>query len=425
MIRREGIELLRWFSRDKCLARDPATGDTFLVRGGIPGERVTIAEHARPWRTEREVVAVEQGAAGRITPACSHAPACTGCSLLHIDEAAEDNLLRLTIAEVLARFANLDWPTDRIEAIVPTRRGGTRVRARFAARFDGQWQLGLRDSAGNLLPLPDCRANHPAVQQGLRTVTALLNTLGAAAAVTSVELLLGDTGAAAILETEEATAPALRQLPLPGGLVAFGLRAGPKAPPELLQGAWPRILPIGDEHAGSVVEGWQHPHPTAAATLFDWVAARVGTVPSLLDATSGAGSLTLRLARQAATLTAVDASWEAVQALRATADRLGHHHLQTRGGKIETVAPRLAEQGLRFHTTLINPMRSSLGPIAMQALSDLTERRLLYLAPAPRAGAEDIGLLVANGWRATAIGFANYHPGTGHAMMAICMERDA
>ena len=116
--------------------RDPATGDTFLVRGGIPGERVTIAEHARPWRTEREVVAVEQGAAGRITPACSHAPACTGCSLLHIDEAAEDNLLRLTIAEVLARFAHLDWPTDRIEAIVPTRRGGTRVRARFAARFD-------------------------------------------------------------------------------------------------------------------------------------------------------------------------------------------------------------------------------------------------------------------------------------------------
>jgi tRNA/tmRNA/rRNA uracil-C5-methylase (TrmA/RlmC/RlmD family) len=113
-----------------------------------------------------------------------------------------------------------------------------------------------------------------------------------------------------------------------------------------------------------------------------------------------------------------------VQALRATADRLGHAHLETRGGKIETVAPRLAEQGLRFHTNLINPMRSSLGPIAMQALSDLTERRLLYLAPAPRAGAEDIGLLVANGWRATHIGFANYHPGTGHAMMAICMERD-
>jgi len=60
----------------------------------------------------------------------------------------------------------------------------------------------------------------------------------------------------------------------------------------------------------------------------------------------------------------------------------------------------------------------------MQALADLTERRLLYLAPAPRAGAEDLGLLVAAGWRASATGFANYHPGTGHAMMATCMERD-
>lgn len=422
MILREGVELLRWFSRDKCLAREEATGETFLVRGGIPGERVTIAEHRHAWRTEREVVAVERAAPQRIAPACSHAPACTGCSLLHLPEAAEDDLLRLTITEVLARFAGLDLAPDRIEAIVSTRRGGTRVRARFAARFDGHWLLGLRDSAGDLLPLPHCRANHPAVQRALAAVAALLEPLGDALALASVEVLLGDAGAAAILDADDH--PALHQLPLPDGLVALGLRTGRGTPPTLLAGAWPRILPVGDEQAGTVIEGWQHPHPTAAATLFDWVADRVGTVPSLLDATSGAGSLTLRLARQAGRITAVDAAWEAVQALQATATRLGHSHLEARGGKIETVAPRLLAQGLRFHTTLINPMRASLGPVAMQALADLTEQRLLYLAPAPRAGAEDIGLLVAAGWRATAIGFANYHPGTGHAMMAICMERD-
>ena len=422
MILREGVELLRWFSRDKCLAREEATGETFLVRGGIPGERVTIAEHRHAWRTEREVVAVERAAPHRIAPACSHAPACTGCSLLHIDEAAEDDLLRLTITEVLARFAGLDLAPDRIEAIVPTRRGGTRVRARFAARFDGQWLLGLRDSAGNLLPLPDCRANHPAVQCALAAVAALLEPLGDTLALASVEVLLGDTGAAAILDADDH--PSLHQLPLPDGLVALGLRTDRGTPPMLLAGAWPRILPVGDEQAGTVIEGWQHPHPTAAATLFDWVADRVGTVPSLLDATSGAGSLTLRLAAQAGRITAVDAAWEAVQALQGAAARLGHSHLEARGGKIETVAPRLLAQGLRFHTTLINPMRASLGPVAMQALADLTEHRLLYLAPAPRAGAEDIGLLVAAGWRATDIGFANYHPGTGHAMMAICMERD-
>lgn len=422
MILREGVELLRWFSRDKCLAREEATGETFLVRGGIPGERVTIADHRHAWRTEREVVAVERAAPHRIPPACSHAPACTGCSLLHIDEAAEDDLLRLTITEVLARFAGLDLAPDRIEAIVPTRRGGTRVRARFAARFDGQWLLGLRDAAGDLLPLPHCRANHPAVQRALAAVAALLEPLGDTLALASVEVLLGDTGAAAILDADDH--PSLHQLPLPDGLVALGLRTGRGTPPTLLAGAWPRILPVGDEQAGTVIEGWQHPHPTAAATLFDWVAARVGTVPSLLDATSGAGSLTLRLARQAGRITAVDAAWEAVQALQGAATRLGHSHIEARGGKIETVAPRLLAQGLRFHTTLINPMRASLGPVAMQALADLTEQRLLYLAPAPRAGAEDIGLLVANGWRATAIGFANYHPGTGHAMMAICMERD-
>ena len=422
MILREGVELLRWFSRDKCLAREEATGETFLVRGGIPGERVTIAEHRHAWRTEREVVAVERAAPHRIAPACSHAPACTGCSLLHLPEAAEDDLLRLTITEVLARFANLDLAPDRIEAIVPTRRGGTRVRARFAARFDGQWLLGLRDAAGNLLPLPHCRANHPAVQRALAAVAALLEPLGGTLALASVEVLLGDAGAAAILDADDH--PSLHQLPLPEGLVALGLRTGRGTPPMLLAGAWPRILPVGDEQAGTVIEGWQHPHPTAAATLFDWVAARVGTVPSLLDATSGAGSLTLRLAAQSGRITAVDAAWEAVQALQGAAARLGHSHLEARGGKIETVAPRLLAQGLRFHTTLINPMRASLGPVAMQALADLTEQRLLYLAPAPRAGAEDIGLLVAAGWRATDIGFANYHPGTGHAMMAICMERD-
>ncbi len=141
----------------------------------------------------------------------------------------------------------------------------------------------------------------------------------------------------------------------------------------------------------------------------------------MLDATCGTGGLSLYLARRAESVVGVDAGWAAVQSAQASADALGVRNVTFRGGLIGTVAPRMVRDGLRFDHVVVNPMRRSLGDDAMRALAALRPRRIVYLAPAPRAGAEDIRALLAEGYVVDRVGACDLHPGTGHVMACVVL----
>lgn len=95
----------------------------------------------------------------------------------------------------------------------------------------------------------------------------------------------------------------------------------------------------------------------------------------------------------------------------------GISNVALRGGRIETVAPRLLAAGERFDGVLINPMRRSLGEATMRALSALCAGPLVYLGPAPRAAAEDLRVLAGSGWQLATVRGADLHPGTAAVML--------
>jgi 23S rRNA (uracil1939-C5)-methyltransferase len=425
-----GVELLRWFARDRCLGRDLETGETFTVRGGIPGERVEVRTTPRPSGIERGVETVLLASPSRITPSCPNAAICPGCSLLHLSGRDEDALVRLTLSEVLLRHAGVDWPAERIGLVVPTRRGGHRRRAWFElGRDGGRLIAGLRAHEGGVVDARECEANHPDVTRVARQVVEGLDEPGLDSRFEGFSVISGE-GVAVVLQArdaaealgDDATARVVDAL-LGAGVCAVALSQG-REPARLIAGAWPASAPVAGLSVGSVGAGWVQPNPEAATGLYAWVeqvAAAEGL--DVLDATCGTGVLSVVVGRTARGLLGVDANWPSVQGAQELARALGLPHLRFAGGRIETVAPRLHARGERFDVTIVNPMRKSLGDETMVALAAMTRQRFIYLAPAPRAGAEDVARVLREGFELREVVAANYHPGTGHAVMATLLER--
>ncbi len=415
------LEVLRWFARGRCLARDVASDETSLVSGALPGERVVA--RTSPARGERwQVTRVLRASPERVAPACPHADRCTGCSTLHVSPGEEARYKAQTVAEVLHRFGGVTTSADDIDTIVAPSmhvRGAHRGRTRMTlGRRDGALVVGLRDRAGELVHIPDCPALRPSVRDAIAAwVDADDGAVDVAGA--AIEVIEGVEGVAFIADGPGAAALA-RRMDVSTNLVAIGTRQGGEL--ELLRGRWPRQRPVAGVDLDIGVDAWTQPSPDRASALYrwvdglgDWDGARV------LDATCGTGGLSLYLARRAESVVGVDAGWAAVQSAQASADALGVRNVTFRGGLIGTVAPRMVRDGLRFDHVVVNPMRRSLGDDAMRALAALRPRRIVYLAPAPRAGAEDIRALLAEGYVVDRVGACDLHPGTGHVMACVVL----
>lgn len=143
-----------------------------------------------------------------------------------------------------------------------------------------------------------------------------------------------------------------------------------------------------------------------------------------LDATCGAGAMTAVLAGVCERVTAVDINYAAVKATEARALAEGWaDRLHARGGRIETVLPRLVTSGEQVDVVVFNPMRRTLGPATMTAAANVGARTVLYFAPAPRAAAEDIASLRQVGFELTELCLVDLHPGTSRVMAALVLRR--
>ncbi len=419
-----GVRVERWFGRSRCLAVDPDRGDGFLVARTLPGETVTVERVVDGRRRSAFATAVETSSPERIDPYCPHYDRCSGCDLLHVSARAELEYRRTVVAETLSRHAGVAVAPEDVEDIGDAARGGHRVRSRLEVSHEGGRSIvGLRDLPGQLSHVPDCPANADRVRHALVS----LSTEPLGDGVAAIEVVAGVEGLAVVLEYREAEArgrvceAALRSA---AEFAAVGVRAA-RGPVELVAGAWPRQLPVGEVALAVGVDAWTQPTPERAAEVHRWVASRGAHVGRrLLDGTSGTGALAFLLSAEAREVLCVDPNPAALASAQAGATALGLSNIAFRGGKLETIAPRLVRAKERFGSVVINPMRRSLGATCMEAVAGLEPADVVYLAPAPRSGAEDVGLLVAAGYRLSAVAAAGLHPGTGAVMACVHLIRE-
>lgn len=416
---------IRWFGGGRCLVVDEETDETYTVARLLPGERATVVRHERAGRRFPVADRILDPSPHRVPAYCPHYSECSGCDLLHVSESEEASYKRLTVREVLERFAGVS--VDRVEAIGNGHRGAHRARARFFARRTRcNVLLGLRGLSGDLIDIADCPASVPEVRSTMEYVRKLMSDMPGLH-VTGVEVSAGVEGVAVVFET-----PAWNESRV--GELVNATQSRPKVAAtavrevggrtRLLAGSWPRQLSVGEVHLGPAPGAWTQPTPDCAAALYSWVLGlALHHGKRVLDATCGTGGLTIALADAAREVVGVDANWAAVKSAIQSAHGQGLTNVGFRGGKIETVSSRLLAAGERFDVVVVNPMRRSLGPSCMGNLSALASEHVLYLAPAPRAGAADVRSVVSAGFSVERAASVNLHPGTSKGLMAVVLRR--
>jgi 23S rRNA (uracil1939-C5)-methyltransferase len=253
-----------------------------------------------------------------VRPPCAHYPACGGCQMQHMDDAAYADFVVDRLGRVVA------LPDDvRGVALSPPR---SRRRASLKAlKRGGKLQLGFHSEGTHaLVDIADCPVLHPQLMALLGPLRVLLKARlkdgqGAGIALTlsddGVDVLLANVSAEGLAAiealTDFAAAHDLARLSVegPGGIDTLVERRTPT----LVMGGVAVPLPVAP-FLQATREG--------EAALVAAVLAAVGDARHVADLFCGLGTFALPLAQRASVL-AVDAAGPAVMALAVAARRAG------------------------------------------------------------------------------------------------------
>ena len=289
---------------------DGVTADGQFVPLSAPGDRVDFADD--PPR----IIPGPHHAA----PACAHYPACGGCQMQHVDEAAYGDFVRERLARVLP--AGLPGDTRPI-ALSPPR---SRRRASLKAlKRGGSLSLGFHSEGTHaLVDIRDCPLLAPELMALVAPLKALLKARlrdrqGAGAALTltdtGVDLLLANVSAEGLAAIE-----ALTEFAQEHDLARLSVE-GPGDIDTLVERR-PPVLAMGGALVALPVAPFLQATREGEAALVAAVLEAVGDASLVADLFCGLGTFTLPLSARSRVL-AADAAGPAIMALGVAARRAG------------------------------------------------------------------------------------------------------
>lgn len=402
-------------------------GKVTFIDGALPGElvRYRVLKGKRNF-DQGELVELVEPSKHRVTPACEYFGVCGGCSLQHLDAAAQIGEKERVLRDKLRQFGGVE-PAGWLPPLTGPA-WGYRRSARLGVRNvpkKGGIIVGFRERRSSYLtPLRDCRTLDARAARLLPALIELISGLSRNDRLPQVEVACGDDEAALVFRHLELLTPSDLDR-----LAAFGREHGVRI---YLQSQGPEsVAPL--EPADPPPLSYRLPEfdvtirfrPTdfiqvnadinrrmvaqAVALLDPQPAERV------IDLFCGLGNFTLPLARRAARVTGVEAERRLVLGARDNAARNGIANAEFRQVDLydETQA-REFWADTRFDKLLIDPPRSG----AMEVLKHLPEtgpRRLVYVSCNPATLARDSEYLVnSRGFRLTRIGVMDMFPHTNH-----------
>jgi 23S rRNA (uracil1939-C5)-methyltransferase len=157
-------------------------------------------------------------------------------------------------------------------------------------------------------------------------------------------------------------------------------------------------------------------------------AARLRGDECVLDLYSGAGTLTLLLARAAAEAIGVESVPDAVERARRNAARNGLANARFELGESRAVLREWA-RGERAGTprpdvVVVDPPRAGLHPRVVARVAELAPTRIVYVSCNPATLARDLKDFAAFGWRAAEVTPYDMFPHTPHIECVARLERD-
>ncbi len=422
-------------------------GKAVFVEGALAGEHVTITILKRkPTYEIARADVIVRSSAGRVTPRCPHFGVCGGCTLQHLDPAAQVAAKQRTLEDTL-------WHVGRVRPlqILPAIHGpawGYRHRARLSVRHvvkKGSVLVGFHERKSSFVAdMHSCDVLPPKISALLPELRTLVGALTLRDKLPQIELAVGDgaigpdgsVGApvfvlvlrilSALARSDEERLRAFADI---HGIQFYLQTAGPEtaAPfhPATRQLAY--TLPeFGLAFPFSPTEFTQI-NPAINRVLVRRAVALLDPRPGerIVDFFCGIGNFTLPIARRGAHTVGIEGS--AALARRAGENAV-HNRLAERASfksadlfaaSVESVAALGA-----MDRALIDPPRE--GAIALVKALPLEggPRRIVYVSCNPATLARDAAVLVSErGYALKLAGVINMFPHTAHVESVAVFER--
>ena len=395
------------------VARDE--GKVWLVSYALPGEVVEAEPRGRQGGVAvAAATRVIEASPHRVVPPCPYFGVCGGCQLQHADYEHQLELKRQVVDEAWAR-AGLRLPPDTVVHGMedPWR---YRIRGEFeaVAGSDG-WRFGFHRMRSHMvLPIDSCLIHDARIERALLAFAQSAN-----------ELKL--TGLQNLLLTVEPNGKGLLWR------LRFHGRE-PKWPREQFAHRVAELLPdavlLDDAmslefwgltfrvRSDTFVQTNYQQMLVLYRTALDMLGA--ASIDRVLDLYAGIGTISVAVARAAASVTAIEENPRAVQLGRLNA-RINAAHVEYLPGKVETM---LRQVRLGQHRAVIlDPPRAGCEPAALAELIRLGAERLVYVSCEPSTHARDLVALVRGGYRVRRAAIVDMFPQTYHIESVALLER--
>jgi 23S rRNA (uracil1939-C5)-methyltransferase len=434
------LELTAPIQGGQMLAR--LSGQVVFVRGGIPGEVVTIDEpaHKRGY-LEADATALVRAAHSRAEPPCPYfgengrargsiaAPApsrgrvCGGCQYQHIAYETQLAIKFQVISEQLRRVGKiLDAP---LRQVTPSPSPfNYRNKASWLVTDDGE--LAYHEAMSHqAVPISECHLLAVNVHRILDDLRIASTEIGFGGLVKGIEArvlptAVGDRGSLLLTldsATSEAEALALADALLDVCPTIHGVTAittERDSTPVTLAGDSRIEANFGQEHFWLSPTTFFQVNTAVAEYLSRAVLGLLGPLDGklIVDVFSGAGMFALPIAHVADAVIAIEVDALAVADARETMTRQGLENITLLQGEagfnLRSLLPGSA------HAVIVDPPRSGCSPEVLRQLARIKAPRLVYVSCDPATLARDLRFLIDHGYQLESVQPFDLFPQTAH-----------
>jgi 23S rRNA (uracil1939-C5)-methyltransferase len=292
-------------------------GKTVFVEGALPGERVEYASYRRkPSYELARTLRILNPSPERVTPRCPHFAVCGGCSMQHLDAAAQVAAKQRLLEDNLWHLGRIK--AEQLYAPIHGQPWAYRYRARLSVRFvlkKGGVLVGFHEKKSSYVAdMQQCEILPPHLSAMLLPLRELVGRMSIRDRLPQIEVAVGERMTALVLRILEGLSPAdevlLREFADRHAVVFYLQPQGPATAYRFYPLAGPQLsylLPeFAVEHAFSPTEFTQVNHAInrvlvrRAMTL---LAPQPGE--RIADMFCGLGNFTLPIARAGARVSSV------------------------------------------------------------------------------------------------------------------------